>query len=1255
MRSLALSACCLVAGAWCSFAADTSIRVLNPPDELVEGRAFKLVLKFELPDKLGRVRLHCELKNPKHIVLKSQAVVVQGAGTREFEFTAPQRSQEKEVLFAAWFGEDWRKSIGPIVHTDTVSIVTPEVLAMQQARHKDAEAWAQQHGKALREGSNVALLADDLPGMDQRLVAAVHDKLKSVGLNVVPLDARAAANEFILDPERFQLLVLTNSAVFPATGDRAIRKFLRGGGDIIALGAPAFTTPVAPIGDEWLSEEQIRERLAQVKPEHILIDFEQGGLEGWHRSTNRPESPSKLSIEQPGAAGSGRCLHAHLPDFTGWDNWSPPKLTRPFPADHSLTTFWAKGGPDTTSLAVEWREQDGSRWIATVPLSTEWRHYAVAPYEFRYWHDSPTKNRGGAGDEFRPEHAASLSIGLATTHTRIRTGEHDFWLDQIGTARNPFGPLPRPAEFAVPPVEMLTPGYKFYPVTTAARLATSDKQCLLENAVLPLPDQIGSVHARPQATGYHKERKWRFIPLLEAFDRSGEVVGTPAALVLHRTGRYAQAAIASFAFPNQDFYLQKPLPDLIAALARRMVDGAFLWEGGAEYYAYFPGEPVRLGARVAELGSTPAGDQHVRFTVMAEGRSVFERSLPVRDHVAECVWQPGRFDSDTYQVTVEYLVGDSRRDLLRHELLVWRPKQHPEYLQVRDGDFYLHGQKWYAHGTNYMPSSEIGIEDGEYFEYWLDPQPYDPVVIQRDLQRVKAMGMNMVSIFCYYRSLQSRNLLDILTRCRRLGLMVNLSLRPGTPLDFRWEEMKALIEAYRLAENDTVFAYDLAWEPHWRGYNQRKRWDGAWEKWIIERYGSLANAEADWKMPAPRAEGKVTGPSDEQITKDGPWRVMVAAYRRFLDDLLDQAHARANGLVKSIDPHHLTSFRMSIAGDPTANPVSMGYDFRGLARTVDIMEPEGYGRIGDWERVKPGRFTAAYAHCVAPGRPVLWAEFGYSVWDRGVMAPDAKRMEFAGRFYEDFFQMVLQSGANGTVNWFYPGGYRYGERSDYGIISPDGSWRPTSRAIRKYARQITAPRERKQPTKWLAIDRDQHVDGLRGIYREIESQFWEAIEAGEVPGLRTPGFGLTSATAPPVAVGNTPYTGKNPHKFLNAAFDRIEIREAAGKWTALESGATVKVRAGAPVLCRARIGNNGEATWLAGDQEGAVFLSCREPSTIRFRRPLPRNVAYMETIDLPEFQLAQGITKPETVVFELTALNRAWFGRRVLVQLEPRH
>jgi hypothetical protein len=166
------------------------------------------------------------------------------------------------------------------------------------------------------------------------------------------------------------------------------------------------------------------------------------------------------------------------------------------------------------------------------------------------------------------------------------------------------------------------------------------------------------------------------------------------------------------------------------------------------------------------------------------------------------------------------------------------------------------------------------------------------------------------------------------------------------------------------------------------------------------------------------------------------------------------------------------------------------------------MEPEGYGRIGDWERVKPGWFTAAYSRLVAPGTPVLWAEFGSHVWDMSTMSQSPERLEFTEQFYRDFYEMALRSGANGTVCWWFPGGFRTNERSDYGIIDPDRSWRGISEVIAEHAATMTESREIPEPTVWIEVERYAHPDGIYGIYEDVQEEFWAAIEAGEFPGLR---------------------------------------------------------------------------------------------------------------------------------------------------------
>lgn len=1221
-----------------------TVHLSSLPVIVIEGQPLPLTIAYDIAPELGEVTLHLEMKSPRHsIVLAAQTARVRGKGETTLSAPAPLRSQESEVLYAVWFGDVWTEAIVPIQFTEAVAVITREDAAVLAEQDNEARRWRETMAARLGPGGSLAVLDDDLPGFDRALAARVVARMESGGLPAVRLSATEACNPYILTRTNVHTLVLPTSAVYPLAGVRALERFLADGGSVIALGTPAFRELVREIGGQWRTEAQLREALAQVQPERLLFDFESGDAGGWEY-TGGPGPPADWGVVAAGANATGHALHVAIPRFESWNTLIAPELSAPPSPDQDLTCFWAKGGPDTTQLAVEWVERDGSRWIATVQLGEQWQHYALLPHEFRYWHDNPSQGRGGPSDQLQLASAAKLTFGLAMTHTPLPAGRHEFWVDEIGVTKSPFGPLTSSEAPAFAPIEGLTPEYKFHRVNNAASLAVSDKQCLLPATKLAVPAGLMAHQPRPQGTGYNKERKWRFVPLLEARDKRGVVCGIPACLILNRGGRLRNSTIASFALPP-DAYSDEVL-DLVVAAARRIRDGVFLFEGGAQYYAYFDGEDVTLGAEVVDQRGpdAPEGARHnyhsVGFEIRdAEGRQVFAEVVPVAGGKAEAQWRPGRFTGEAFRVTCTLRDAQEQLvDSLSHPLVVWRPPAQPDYMAVTNGQFMLHGKPWRAHGVNYMPASGIGIEDGPYFEHWIGKQAYDPEVIDRDLRRVQAMGMNMVSIFCYYESLGSRNLLDILWRCRKLGLMVNLSLRPGTPLDFRWEEMKALIDAYRLAENDTVFAYDLAWEPSFGDRNTQKRWDREWEQWINERYGSLANAEADWGVPVPREDGAVAGPSNEQLSTEGPHRVMVCAYRRFLDDLLAKRHQIANGLVKSIDPHHLTSFRMSIAGDPTVSPAWIGFDFRGLARSVDIMEPEGYGRIGDWDRVRPGRFTADYARCMAPGRPVMWAEFGWAPYGPGAWDISAEWQQNVAAYYNRFYRMAHQSAANGTVCWWYPGGFRYGENSDYGIINPDGTWRPVSNVISDWASGMTRPWRPTPVDEWLTIDRDASVKGIVGCYEAVQERYWALIEEGRNPGLRTDGHGLNSATAPRLAVGNTTYRpGRNPHKYLNAEVDSAVVTTAPDGTRRL----------------RVVVGNTGEATWLAGAGPGQVTLHVLSPGGNApgggiLSLPLMADVPFMGATVF-EAPLPQGMGTDGALAVQMHAAPDIIFGERAAV------
>lgn len=1117
---------------------------------------------------------------------------------------------------------------------------------------------------------------------------AIERDLATSGLSVTHLSAQDLS-----EPPTCDVLLYPAGKRYPAGAEKSIDAYLRKGGKLIVLGGPAFTEPAWKAGDTWRTWAELREDLSKRSPDHPLFDFERpDDANGWLRATNDTKSPGSVATGDFGG-GHGKCLQIDIAKLSGWDNWS--HAVSGLPAGRNLMTFRARGDAHTGYLSIELAERDGSRWIAAIPITPQWAFYALGAADFKYWHDSASKGRGGTGDRVRLENVSRIAPGLAFSHTPVEPGPHRLWIDDIAVQQDP---RPQASESSQLVLDGLSPEYKYFPVHGAARATGSGKQRFVEDCGYPLPARPVSVSPRPQGDGFDKGRRFRYVPLIEARGAGDRKSGDLAWLVLNGAGSYAGSAWAVFGVNEPEFYKDEHTRKAVVRLASALCGQPYLFEGGAEYNAYFHDETsVTLGARVVLPEVISGGQPHVRITVdqVGGGKTLYqwshtwtapfsgpndERWNGARVATLSTVWRPEKsvLALGRFIVTTQIIRDGHPLDDVSHELFVWNPKppNKRSFVSVHDGHFQLNGKSWSPHGVNYMPSSGIALEDDNAFEQWLSSRAYDPDVVENDLSRIAALGMNSISVFVYHDAIRSRNLLDLLMRAERHGLKVNLSLRPhADPFDYDRREVEDMIRTARLAENDTVFAYDLAWErgfgnyePSYYNVKGRKGYDADWKAWVTEQYGSVASAEADWGMPIPRRNGEVTGPSDSQLDQDGPWRKLVAAYRRFVDDLTSHTYGRAARHIRSIDPNHLISFRMTIAGDPTAPPREFPFDFRGLGRALDMMEPEGYGRLGDWPRVREGAFTAAYSRYAAPGRPVYWAEFGRSAWAGTNFLEKNTALDAEGSFYDDFYRMLALSRSDGSSAWWYPGGYRKNEESDYGIINPDGSDRATTTVIRRRIPDLLRLAEQPQPPvdTWIEVDRDADARGLGGIYEKAKTEFWQAVDAGRHPGLRDAGTGTTSVNTPVLAVGNVPYTSNNPPKYLNAEFDRLEVQDASGRWVEVTAGpfraaaVTVEVAAGRPVMLRASVGNTHDARWIAPAGEkppsmGTVLLTTTPESEIQMARPIPipHDVPSLGTAEIANFALASSIEKESGVELRMTAWKRMWFGEKVRFHLKP--
>lgn len=1103
---------------------------------------------------------------------------------------------------------------------------------------------------------SIAILRDALPGFDQAAVTHLAGKLRQAGFGVTFLSAAEAADPAILTPERFFLYVVPNAAVYPAHGARTLMTYLRQRGHLVLLGGPPFTRPVWNHQGEWIDRDIMRARLAKLPAERLFLDFQAGqSLAAWERATNDPDQPAALAVEAGGPDGKGHCLRLFTGNLTGWNTYASPVMPGMFAPGQNLLCFWAKGDERTTQLSVEMKEKDGSRWIAVVPLKPEWTYYVLAPEEFAYWSDSETKDkRGGAGDRFQPRNAERIVLGLAFSHTTaVGEGPHTLWVARLGTAANPFpGFAPSPQD-AFLPIESVTPAYKVYPLPAVETVAAAPGQAVLAaDTRLPVPREAFSCIPRPGGQGFGNERKWRWIPLLEATDREGRRRGHPAWLLLNQAFPFAGSAVAVFGIGDPALYRSAPLANAVVSTVRRLRQGVFLSEGGARHFSWWPGEKVELGATASNLGAR-------RTTVLLRlqvetkegGRPLFREEVrlglaPGDTRSLTRAWDPAGI-TDECRVTVELVRSGKVIDRIRHDF-GFLPSGKPdpdEFITVRGSDFIVKGQRWYGIGVNYWPLYVSGFEPEDFTRPWLDPKYYDPDEVERDLERLKALGMNMVSIQMGDLA-GARNLADFLRRCRKHGIWVNGFIGTASPIAFDEAATAALIRAARLDENPALWAYDTIWEPgNWMFSSPgRDRWDPDWEAWILERYGSLAAAEADWGMPVPRKEGKVTSPSDHQLSQDGEWRVLVAAYRRFMDDLMSRKWNDATRALRRLDPNHLISFRQG-------NTLPHDFAFTATVKHIDFVCPEGYSIPPGERGYHAAGFINRYVHFTTGGKPIFWSEFGSSVWDSNRMCPSEALIAQQAEYHDLFYRVMLDAGANAVASWWWVGGYRTNERSDYGILNPDGTPRPAAQLLARYAPRLKSPRDYPAPEVWLTIDRDAHAGGYWYLaFNDGAEAYRRARAEGKNLGIRTAGTGTDSCTTPLVAVGNRPYTGQNPPKYLNAEFNWLQIRTRDGQWVEAQDGAAIPVAAGAPVRARVSVGNTMEARWLtpasAAGRPGAVFLASAEGSVLSVRLPIPADTPYLGDADFGEITLPPAPAGETRVVLQMTAEGRAWFGEK---------
>ncbi|MDX9979379.1 MAG: hypothetical protein RBU25_04935 [Lentisphaeria bacterium] len=579
----------------------------------------------------------------------------------------------------------------------------------------------------------VALLADPrFPGYDEALLADYAAALTKEGFGVTRLTAAELARPGVLSTDHFEVFSLIPADVYPAAAGDAIRGFLRGGGHLLAVGGKPFAEPCLDTPAGWLSRNEVRQKLRETPPSHLLLPFAAAAeTEGWARgSNNLGKTDSAISFENDGGQP---CARFAIRGYSGWDTFAKDIPGTPFPEANELTCLRLRATPQTTAIAVEWRERDGSRWIATVPAGPDWRQVALTPDDFQFWKQGSPPERGTGNDRLNPKAAVQLSFGVAGSHTAIPPGDHTFWVAGVGTA--PW-PMDKTVLAEVEPLDlgMFSDAYSWERLEGTTRLTWAGGG-----------KELAVAATGPAVLGFPKPGLSVFRPLLSAYDARGRRQAHAGGMLIHHGGVYQGGRWAVYTPKNPDLLAN---PEFLAGVADvaagTLAAPVCIVRAEPERLSYEPGQTFTVPVVLCNQGQDTVAATVVQV-VLRDGELVQHNPepqtvelIPLRTQEVSFSWQAPA-SAGRYTVHTQARVGEQAGDWLEEPVIVETPdpKLACRGPLKRDGRHlaYPDGSRFFAIGANYTGAFEA---HGRFF---LD-EHFTPRTLEAHFRASREAGIN---------------------------------------------------------------------------------------------------------------------------------------------------------------------------------------------------------------------------------------------------------------------------------------------------------------------------------------------------------------------------------------------------------------------------------------------------------------------------------------------------------------------------------
>ena len=156
-------------------------------------------------------------------------------------------------------------------------------------------------GRAGAGPSRAAVFSDRLPGFDETLAREISGQVQAAGYATEFIGTTVLTNRALLTAKRYDLLVLPGARSLPMAAAPAIKGYLQEGGDLLALGLPAWQSPLYQIKGKWVSRESYEEAIAAQRPQHIVEDFDRADLSRWTRNAGEPSAKAEYELADDGS------------------------------------------------------------------------------------------------------------------------------------------------------------------------------------------------------------------------------------------------------------------------------------------------------------------------------------------------------------------------------------------------------------------------------------------------------------------------------------------------------------------------------------------------------------------------------------------------------------------------------------------------------------------------------------------------------------------------------------------------------------------------------------------------------------------------------------------------------------------------------------------------------------------------------------------------------------------------------------------